>query len=94
MHVAGCGLVMIWGASGTYVAVSSCTWQVGMPLSQDIADVLGNLQRAISGCSRVLALEYLTNVNKWLFLWWESRLLFRGAVENDPGPWNKEYPQR
>jgi len=35
------------GATGTYVAVSSCTWQVAMPLSQDIADVLGNLQQAI-----------------------------------------------
>jgi len=38
------------------------------------------------GRSRVLALEYLTNVNKWLFLWWESRLLFCGVVENDHGP--------
>ena len=66
------------------MAVSSCTWQVAMPLSQDIADVLGNLQQVISGC--MLALEYLTNVYKWLFLWWESRLLFCGVVENDHGP--------
>lgn len=60
------------------MAVSSCTCQVAMPLSQDIADVLGNLQQVISGC--MLALEYLTNVYKWLFLWWESRLLFCGLV--------------
>jgi len=60
-----------------------------MPLSQDIADVLGTLPQAISGCTRMLALEYLTNINKWLFLWWESELLLCGGVENDPGPWNK-----
>jgi len=34
-----------------------------------------SLQQLVSGYNCVLALAYLTCANKWLLLWWESRLL-------------------
>jgi len=46
-----------------------------------------SLQQLVSGYNCVLALAYLTCANKWLLLWWESRLLLYSAAENQKMLW-------
>lgn len=59
-----------------------------LSLSGDIAAGLGHLQlRPVSGYNCVLALAYLTCANKWLLLWWESRLLLYSVAENQKMLW-------
>jgi len=46
-----------------------------------------SLQQLVSGYNCVLALAYLTCANKWLLLWWESRLLLYSVAENQKMLW-------
>jgi hypothetical protein len=46
-----------------------------------------SVQQSVSGYNCVLALAYLTCANKWLLLWWESRLLLYSVAENQKMLW-------